>query len=121
MNIDFGRVSEERVVDLLYGAKATTNSGTMAGDKADWVMDQGPSYFNFRGECKATLAESLGVKRDWLLKIAQEALETNKQPALVVSFVTENGQAKKQGDWVMVPLRVFNEMIETLADADMGD
>jgi hypothetical protein len=103
--------SEVEIVKYL-GARATVNSGTLAGCKSDFILDIGDEAF--RGECKSTEARSIRIDKNWLCKIAGEALETNRYPVLVASFVTTGGERTKDGDWALVPLRKFREMLFAL-------
>jgi hypothetical protein len=62
-------------------------------------------------EAKSTTQASMGVKLDWLLKIAREARAEGKSPALSVSFVDPQGQPSLDGEWVMIPMHRFKEML----------
>lgn len=59
-------------------------------------------------EAKSTTSSSLGLKHEWLGKIAHEARSEGKSPALVVSFVNEDGTPKRDGEWVLIPLSRWN-------------
>lgn len=108
-----GIKSEKRVSSLL-GAEVTLGSGAIDSYKGDFELDI--AAMKFLGECKATEAQSLSIKREWLLKIAKEALEVNRTPLFTASFVHGNGTAKKEGDWVAMPLRVFKEIMLELEE-----
>jgi len=116
---DHGGNSEVRVAESL-GAETTMASGAMPGDKGDFDLEAGEHY-SFKGECKATRNESMSLKLSWLHKIRLEALEVNKLPCLTVSFVTPTGEAKDNGDWVLVPARVFKEVFTNNGDNDDCD
>lgn len=103
----FGAASERRVIQML-GGRGTINSGAKDSDKGDGTLDGSPDT-PLRIECKATVKESIGIQREWLLKINQEARETNRHPALTVSFVNADGSARHYGDWVMIPMYLFKE------------
>lgn len=109
---DHGTVSEKRVMKKV-GAVATPASGALLGCKSDGVLDGHPDY-SFRVEAKSTVNGSLSLKYDWLLKIAHEARETNRIPALTVSFVTGSGECRKDGDWAMIPMRILKELLGEL-------
>lgn len=70
----------------------------MQGAKGDIVAGQ------TLVEAKSTTGASLGLKHEWLGKIAHEARAEGKSPALVISFVTEDGSPKRDGEWVAIPL-----------------
>lgn len=71
---------------------------------------------NFRMESKATEASSMSIKHSWLRKISQEAINVDKFPALVVTFTKPNTDPLDHGQWVAVPIHVFNEMMEKYND-----
>lgn len=102
-----GRLSERRVARVL-GARQTPASGALCGAKGDATLEC--KDYRFRIESKATANKSLGVKYEWLEKITKEALETNRLPALTVSFVTPGGVECSNGDWVMIPRYLFQEV-----------
>lgn len=100
-----GSKAEEKLAKRL-GAKLTPASGALDGAKGDMTLPE------FRVESKATKNDSIRIKLDWLLKIAQEAIEKGDHPALVVQFVTEDGKPVKRGSWVMIPENTFKELLD---------
>lgn len=100
-----GIKSEARVLKSMK-MQGTAGSGNQAGNKSDGKDDQ------FRLECKSTEKKTIKIEYDWLLKISHEALETGRTPLLSVSFVYEQGNAKKDGDWVMMRKRDFDELLD---------
>ncbi|NOQ30173.1 MAG: hypothetical protein GQ570_03525 [Helicobacteraceae bacterium] len=105
---DHGNKSERRIADDL-GAKTTLASGALAGNKGDFELDT-QSHYKFKGECKSTVNESISLKKAWLDKIRLEALETNRVPMLTLSFVTPEGKEKPNGDFVVIPKYLFEEI-----------
>lgn len=99
-----GRASEKKLTKTLKG-RGRPASGALLGAKGDI------SAGDFLLEAKSTINGSLGVKHDWLLKIASEARSEHKDPALSVSFVREDGTPHKDGEWVMLPLYVFRRIL----------
>ena len=83
--------------------RTTRGSGSQRGHKGDIKGD------GFLIESKATSHKSLGVKLEWLRKIAKEALAQNSVPALAVQFVDSEGEAVHMGSWIMVPETSFRE------------
>ena len=104
-----GQKSELRVLEDM-GAMQTIASGSLDGMKSDGVKD------NLRIECKATLKKSISLKHEWLLKIRDEALATNKIPVLTISFVTADGESKAGGDYAVIPLYLFTDFAEWLGE-----
>lgn len=104
-----GQKSELRVLEDM-GAMQTIASGSLDGMKSDGVKD------NLRIECKATVKNSISLKHDWLLKIREEALATNKIPVLTISFVTADGESKAGGDYAVIPLYLFTDFAEWLGE-----
>jgi hypothetical protein len=100
-----GRLSEARLAKKL-GGKAQPASGAMLGAKGD--IDLGPVLL----EAKSTISDSLSVKFDWLAKIAQEARNVGKTPALAISFIALSGKAWPDGEWVALPRHVFQELLD---------
>lgn len=91
-----GTKSERRVAKDTRG-RLTPASGSKTGAKSDIVLPA------LRIEAKSTVYESLSLQKAWLDKITREALETNRAPALTLSFVTGSGAAKPNGDWIAIP------------------
>jgi hypothetical protein len=99
-----GRKSEASLARAL-GGRARPASGALPGSKGD--IDLGA----FLLEAKSTTQESMILKMAWLLKIAREAKSEGKTPALSVSFVDQAGQPFFDGEWVLVPIYKFKEML----------
>lgn len=104
-----GNKSEKRVADTL-SARLMPASGAMRGAKSDAQMTT--TLYKFQIECKATKTQTLAVEYGWLQKISSEALATNRTPVLTLSFVDETGKGKPRGDWVAIPLWLFQELTE---------
>ncbi|MFI5102878.1 MAG: hypothetical protein ACHP9V_05855 [Terriglobales bacterium] len=100
-----GRLSEKRLAKKL-GGRQTPASGAMIGAKGDI------SFEKLLMEAKSTTNDSMSLKFEWLAKIAAEARNMGKTPALAVSFVTPTGHDWPDGDWVMVPMDVFKELFD---------
>ncbi len=107
---DTGRAAERRLLARL-GAIPTKASGALA-DKGDGVRGV------YRIEVKSTVAGSMGIKLGWLQKIAREALQTAKRPALAVVFCTEDGRDRQDGEWVMVRAQDWKELTDALDSED---
>jgi hypothetical protein len=99
-----GRRSENRLSKVL-GGRLTPASGAMDGAKGDIRLSE------FLLEAKSTTRDSFSVDYGHLAKIRAESLTNNKYPGLTVSFTTGNGRPRTSGEWVMVPLSVFQELI----------
>lgn len=100
-----GRHSEKRIAKSV-GARQTAASGAVEGFKGDLSMK------DFLAECKSTQNGSMSLKFDWLVKISKEARDTRRRPLMMISFTTEGGRAVPNGDWVMMPLALFKEIVE---------
>ncbi len=97
-----GRASEKKLVRKL-GGRARPASGAMAGAKGDIDLE------TVLLEAKSTTAKSMGLQRDWLLKIAHEARSEGKSPALSISFVNPDGSPIIDGQWVAVPMSYWQD------------
>lgn len=106
-----GRRAEESLAKRLQGTQQP-GSGAVAGAKGDVRRDT-PSY-SFLIENKATKGGSFSMKKDWLLKVYQEALEQNRVPALAFQFTDELGKSEKRERWVAIPEEVFKEILDHL-------
>jgi len=98
-----GRLAEVKVAKRL-GGRLTVGSGALDGDKGDIEVG------DFLIESKTAMTSSIGIQKQWLLKIYQEALEKNKQPALAINFVDENGNSERRERWIAIPEAVFQEL-----------
>lgn len=105
-----GRISEKRVAKSL-AAMLTPNSGALASAKGDMKRGKKKPYVV---EAKSTVHTTLSIDLGWLVKIAVEALSLGKTPALTISFVTPEGKAKPRGEWVLIPLYDFRELIDAM-------
>lgn len=99
-----GRASETKLTKAL-GGRARPASGAMAGAKGD--IDLGTILM----EAKSTTNDSISLKLDWLIKIAIEARDIDKTPALTVSFVKADGSPQRDGQWVLVPMSLWKEKL----------
>lgn len=54
---------------------------------------------DYRVECKRTDKESISIKREWLLKIKDEAFADRVKPALEIEIQDES--------WIMIPVDDF--------------
>lgn len=99
-----GGRSEKRVARK-FKARLRPASGAMAGAKGDMVKPE------FLIEAKSTVFATLALHLEWLDKIHREALETNRIPALTISFVHANGDPRPNSDWVVVPSWWFREKL----------
>lgn len=100
-----GRNAEKRATKRLNDkASLVPASGAIPGLKGDISQD------DFLIESKSTVNMSLGVKQAWLDKIAMEARDVNKFPALMLQFTDERGEVVFNGSWVCMPESVFKEL-----------
>lgn len=102
-----GKVSEARLAKSL-GARLTLNSGATKADKGDMRF---VGKRKIRLEAKSTIHASMTLELAWLVKIKYEAMSNDSIAALAISFVTREGKALPNGEWVMVPKTVFQEHI----------
>ncbi|WP_266032528.1 hypothetical protein [Brucella intermedia] len=100
-----GRASEKRLTRQLQ-AKGRPASGAMEGAKGDIDLE------TVLMEAKSTTSLSLGLKLEWLAKIAREARQEGKSPALIISFVNPDGKPVIDGEWVCVPRHVWEENVK---------
>jgi hypothetical protein len=106
-----GRRSETRLAKKI-GGRQTPGSGNIQGAKGDIKAGQ------FLIEAKSTQNESYSLTREVLCKIEAEAGRTAKYPALAVSFITGDGRPKSSGEWVAIPLSLFETLKRVMEDED---
>lgn len=104
-----GNKSEKRLANKM-GSRLTPASGAMRGAKSDALLNK--KEMKFRIESKSTINNSLSIELGWLVKITEEALQTGCNPVLTFSYVDGDGRAKPKGDWVAMPLWLFQELTE---------
>lgn len=100
-----GQKSEELTGKRLK-AEQVAGSGAIQGYKGD--LRQG----EFMIECKSTVNKSLGVKLEWLRKVAKEARDEGIRPALHIAFVTGDGHPIKDGTWIMMREVDFQQLVD---------
>ena len=86
-------------------ARLSPGSGSIGGYKGDFGSDA------YLFESKATVNESISIKLEWLRKISCEAIDTNREPVLCVQFVNTLGHPAVDGNWILIPERVFRELV----------
>lgn len=99
-----GRASERRLTKDL-GGRGRPASGAMEGAKGD--IDLGEVLV----EAKSTTGASIAVKHSWLAKIGREARMEGKMPALTLSYVNEDSSPVMDGEWALIPLHKFKELL----------
>jgi Holliday junction resolvase len=58
----------------------------------------------FKIEVKRTDKQSLAIKKEWLVKIDEEAYGVGKDPALIIEIDGE--------EWAVIPKRIFKQISE---------
>ena len=104
-----GNKSEKRVSKSM-ASQLMPASGAMRGAKSDAQLKT--ASYKFQIESKATTNLTMGLEYGWLRKITSEAMACSTYPAITLSFVDGEGKAKPQGDWVAIPLWLFQELTE---------
>jgi hypothetical protein len=113
-----GKTSEARLAKKT-GGRLTPASGAMRGAKGDMTLQTGT--WKFLGEAKSTIHMTLPVDYAWLVKITHEARSKGARPLLTMSFVTPEGKARPNGDWVAMPLAEYQELMEALEHGSKMD
>lgn len=99
---DAGRRAEKDLAQRL-GMRQTPASGaaSIKGDMAD---------ARFLMEVKSTIKDTYSISIQTLMKIHGEAMMAGLLPAFALLFTDKNGKAQHQGEWVMVPRWVWEQM-----------
>lgn len=95
---------EHRVAKVVKGHRQRGSGASMYA-KGDVSCD------HFLVECKRTMHASLSIKKSWLDKIAREAAAVAKEPALAIEIAGGPGDAHGEREWVMIPLRCWNQLM----------
>lgn len=98
----------EKITAKRLGGKLQPGSGAILGFKGDIVLPE------FLVEAKSTVKYSITIQHEWLAKISHEAEGYGKQPAVAVTFTHSNGTPCNAGSWVMIPERVWKELLDDL-------
>jgi hypothetical protein len=89
-----GRKAEKHAATRI-GATLSRNSG--AGiQKSDMYVG------GYQIEMKSTVQKTLSIRRSWLAKLIDEALNRQREPALLVAFTNQQGRPGPEGNWVLV-------------------
>lgn len=115
--------AQERKVAAAIGGRRQVGSGSQEGLKGDAVRDD--DGLPLLGECKRTSGKrSISVKVEWLAKISREAESQNAYPFLSIQFdrsvmekvARERGVPPPEEDWVMIPLSLWEMILERLGE-----
>lgn len=102
--------SEKRVAKRI-GARTQIASGALPGAKGDMTAQ------DFLIEAKSTVNGSLAVTLNWLSKIAGEAENVSKTPALAITFVRSDGTPQNDASrWVMITEDTFKKVMRILEE-----
>lgn len=102
-----GRVAEKKLAQRI-GGRLQPGSGALAGAKGDVKVE---AKLDLLMENKSTSGATFTMKQEWTRKIYQEALESNRTPALSFQFTNEAGKSEKCDRWVCLPEHIFLELI----------
>lgn len=96
----------EKLTAQRLGAQQTPASGALQGAKSDMKRRQ------YRIEAKATKSASMALDSAWLAKIRHEAVHSNMEPALTVTFTDQQGNPRPGMRWVMISEDEFKRLTE---------
>lgn len=90
------------------GGRRLARSGGQAWSKWDKATAKGDiSAPTLHLEHKRTDAESISVKKEWLVKVSEGARRVGKDPGLVITF---EKIGSKPMDWVLIPLDLLERL-----------
>lgn len=107
-----GTKSERRIAKEV-GGRETIGSGNLEFQKGDSYFTAKPAEIeiNFMLESKATIHQSISLKKAWLDKVYLDARNKNMTPGLTLSFVDESGNPQDlTSEYVVIPMSVFREL-----------
>ena len=88
---------QEKRLAKEFGGRTTAASGA-GRNKGDIDIKR------FKIEVKRTDKQSLAIKKEWLVKIDEEAYGVGKDPALIIEIGGE--------EWDVIPKRIFKQISE---------
>jgi hypothetical protein len=88
------------------GGRVRPRSGAVPGAKGD--IELGGLLI----EAKSSTGNKIPLDRRWLAKIAGEARAEGKVPALALSFTYGDGRPIPDGEWVCLPLAVWQGLFD---------
>jgi hypothetical protein len=94
---------EKRFAKHLKG-KVQRGSGAVIFNKGDVKSAE------LLTECKRTDGETIRVDKKWLIKVSREAVGYGKTPALGFGF--DNMPALVDGDWIAVPAKFLQSLLD---------
>ncbi|MDP2647728.1 MAG: hypothetical protein Q8P35_00575 [Candidatus Yanofskybacteria bacterium] len=92
----------ERDILKKIGARRQPASGAIAGFPNDGILGK------FLIEVKSTQRGSLGLKREWVETLEENAISRGKVPALIIIFNTQ--MPCSCDEWVAIPRRDFEKL-----------
>lgn len=107
-----GTKSEKRIAKSV-GGRETIGSGNLEFQKGDSYFTAKPCEIeiNFMLESKATIHNSISLKKEWLDKVRLEARTKGMTPGLTLSFVDEHGNPRDGTcEYVVIPMDVFKQL-----------
>lgn len=102
-----GKKSEAKLMKKM-GALPTPNSGARRGGKSDGTVTSAGT--DWRIESKCTVNDRLPIDIGWMVKITHEAYNTARTPLVTLSWVMPDGSPRPMGEWVCIPLSVWQEL-----------
>jgi hypothetical protein len=106
----FGLRAERLAARGHTNARRAIASGRLSHDPGDYHIGR------FLFEHKGTEEVAISLRREWLTKIAKEALPIARTPALELRFCTEDGRARSDAEWIGVQAHTSAELIEHQGD-----
>ncbi len=105
---DVNPTEQENRLAKRFGGKRVNGSGANYHSKGD-VRDIHVGEKEFLVEAKQTGKASISIKWSWLKKISREAEDNGCEPALAIEIKGGEVDSTTDRDWVMIPVRVFEE------------
>lgn len=96
--------AQEKRVARKTGGRRQPMSGALPCFKGDVSLD------SFLIDAKQTIHKTMSVQSDWLRKINREASDCGKYPALSLEWA--NATEGVERDWILIPISVFNTMLQ---------
>lgn len=97
-------IATEKKLAKRLGGFAQPNSGAFRQYKGDVSLD------DFLIDSKQTESNSISITRQMVIKITQEANESNKEPCLVLTF--EKLVKTVANQWAVIPLAEFKKLLD---------
>ena len=107
---------QEKTVAKVTGGKQTKNSGATMWQKGDVIVDKDNTSFLLECKTKTSDSKSITIHKEWLDKLKNESLFSNKKYEALIFDFGPNSDKK----YAIIDFDLFNRLIELLDKYDIN-